>query len=195
MKLRDVYNDIKTDYQYYHQLMDLKLSFARIVFHSLNPAAMAINLYRIYRYIYLIGLRPISWLMWQFNLYLTGADIVPSADIASPLFLGHPQSVVIAGKVGKYVKILGQSGIGGGMDLQRDVGAGPGLPVVCDHVQIGFRALILGAIKIGENARIAPMSLVTKDVPENATAIGNPCRIREGQGAKDVSNIKDVKRL
>ena len=53
----------------------------------------------------------------------------------------------------------------------------PGLPVVGDDVFIGAGAVIVGPVKIGDGARIAPNSLVIQDVPAGATAIGVPARI------------------
>ena len=38
-------------------------------------------------------------------------------------------------------------------------------------------AKVLGAIRIGENARIGANAVVLTDVPENATAVGIPAQI------------------
>ncbi len=43
---------------------------------------------------------------------------------------------------------------------------------------IGSSVTILCGVTIGENAMIGAGSVVTKDVPDNATAYGNPARIR-----------------
>jgi acetyltransferase-like isoleucine patch superfamily enzyme len=42
---------------------------------------------------------------------------------------------------------------------------------------IGSGATVLGGITVGENAVIGAGSVVTKDVPANATVAGNPARI------------------
>ena len=42
---------------------------------------------------------------------------------------------------------------------------------------IGSGATILGDLSIGENAMVGAGSVVTKDVPANATVAGNPARI------------------
>ncbi|MEO7098664.1 MAG: acyltransferase [Luteolibacter sp.] len=44
---------------------------------------------------------------------------------------------------------------------------------------IGSGCTILGGITIGENAMIGAGSVVTKDVPPNATVAGNPARLLE----------------
>lgn len=42
---------------------------------------------------------------------------------------------------------------------------------------IGSGATLLGGITVGENATIGAGAVVTKDVPANATVVGNPARI------------------
>ena len=46
-----------------------------------------------------------------------------------------------------------------------------------NRVWIGSGAIILPGVTIGDNAVIGAGSVVTKDVPENAVAVGNPARI------------------
>ena len=49
---------------------------------------------------------------------------------------------------------------------------------------IGMRANVISGkngVTIGENAVIGACTLVNKDVPNNATAVGVPCRILEKQ--------------
>ena len=51
------------------------------------------------------------------------------------------------------------------------------VPVLGDDVELGAYAQVLGRIRIGHGARIGAMSVVLSDVPDGATAIGNPARI------------------
>lgn len=58
------------------------------------------------------------------------------------------------------------------------------LPItICDGVYIGMRASIISktpegnGLMIGENAVVGACSLVNKNVPAGATAVGVPCRI------------------
>ena len=46
-----------------------------------------------------------------------------------------------------------------------------------DHVWIGAGAIILPGVTIGENSVIGAGSVVTKDVPPNVLAYGNPCKV------------------
>lgn len=53
-----------------------------------------------------------------------------------------------------------------------------GKPVsIGKNVWIGGSVVILPGVTIGDNAVIGAGSVVTKDVPANSIAIGNPCRI------------------
>lgn len=45
------------------------------------------------------------------------------------------------------------------------------------NVWITYRCIILGGVTIGDNVIIGAGSVVTKDIPSNAIAAGNPCRV------------------
>ncbi len=52
------------------------------------------------------------------------------------------------------------------------------LPVhIGERVWIGAGAVILPGVKIGENSVIGAGSIVTKDIPPNVVAVGNPCKV------------------
>ncbi|WP_285846374.1 sugar O-acetyltransferase [Priestia megaterium] len=46
-----------------------------------------------------------------------------------------------------------------------------------DNVWIGAQSVILPGVHIGENTVIGAGSVVTKSIPANVVAVGNPCRI------------------
>ena len=53
-----------------------------------------------------------------------------------------------------------------------------GIPIrIGDHVWIGAGAVILPGVTIGSNTVIGAGSIVTKDIPENVIAAGNPCKV------------------
>lgn len=62
---------------------------------------------------------------------------------------------------------------------------GEGAPVIGKNVFIGVRAILLGAITIGDNAKIGAGSVVLCDVPEYCTAAGNLCRIIKSEELKN----------
>ena len=46
-----------------------------------------------------------------------------------------------------------------------------------DNVWIGGNTAIMPGVRIGDNAVIGGGSVVTRDVPDNVVAAGNPCRV------------------
>lgn len=50
---------------------------------------------------------------------------------------------------------------------------------------IGAGAVILPGVTIGDNTVIGAGSIVTKDIPENVVAVGNPCRVLREIGERD----------
>lgn len=52
-----------------------------------------------------------------------------------------------------------------------------GVPTIGNNVEILMGAKVYGNIKIGENVTIAPMSVVTHDVPSNVVVCGIPAKI------------------
>jgi serine O-acetyltransferase len=51
------------------------------------------------------------------------------------------------------------------------------LPVIEDRADIGCGVCVLGAVRIGEDAVIGANSVVVKDVPPRAVAVGAPARV------------------
>lgn len=50
---------------------------------------------------------------------------------------------------------------------------------------IGAGAVILPGVTIGDNTVIGAGSVVTKDIPANVVAVGNPCRVMREIGERD----------
>lgn len=62
-------------------------------------------------------------------------------------------------------------------DLRQD-GSQFSFPVkIEDHVWIGANTIILPGVTIGRNSVIGAGSVVTKDIPADVVAVGNPCRV------------------
>ncbi|WP_373455965.1 sugar O-acetyltransferase [Vibrio vulnificus] len=60
------------------------------------------------------------------------------------------------------------------------------IPVhIKDNVWIGANSVVLPGITIGENSVIGAGSVVTKDIPANVVAVGNPCRVLRPIGEHD----------
>lgn len=60
---------------------------------------------------------------------------------------------------------------------QRHLSCGQSLPVrIGNNVWIGSRAMVLKGVTIGDNSVIAPMAVVTRDVPANIVVAGIPAK-------------------
>ena len=69
------------------------------------------------------------------------------------------------------------------------------IPVrIGNNVWIGAGAVILPGITIGDNSVIGAGSIVTKDIPANVVAVGNPCRVLREINERDKEYYyKDMK--
>lgn len=60
------------------------------------------------------------------------------------------------------------------------------IPVhIGNNVWIGANSVVLPGVTIGDNTVIGAGSVVTKDIPANVVAVGNPCRVLREIGEKD----------
>lgn len=110
----------------------------------------------------------------QIARFLTGIEIHPGAKIGRRFFIDHGMGVVIGetAEIGDDVMLYHQVTLGGtGKEC------GKRHPTLKNGVIVSAGAKILGAITIGENAKIGANSVVIKDVPDDATAVGIPAKI------------------
>ena len=68
--------------------------------------------------------------------------------------------------------------------------AGKRHPTLKDNVVIGAGAQVLGPITIGQGGKVGSNSVVVKDVPDNATAVGIPGKIVNPNG-KSASGARE----
>ena len=102
----------------------------------------------------------------RFWSVVTASDIPINTELGGGLLIFHPVGIVLhpSIKIGpnclilQHVTITANVTIGG-------------------HVDIGAGAVLLRGVTIGDHARIGANAVVLTDVPEGATAVGNPARI------------------
>lgn len=59
---------------------------------------------------------------------------------------------------------------------------------VGENVWLGAGAIVLPGVSIGDNSVIGAGSVVTKDIPANVVAVGNPCRVIRTIGEGDIAD-------
>lgn len=138
------------------------------------PGLWAMFFYRISNTLYKLGLRFIPRFISAIGQFLTTVDIHPAATIGCRVFIDHAVGVVIGetAVIGNDVVIYQQVTLGG-----VSTSHGKRHPTIEDNVIIGTGAKVLGNITIGKGAKVGANSVVIKDVPPYATAIGIPARI------------------
>jgi serine O-acetyltransferase len=105
---------------------------------------------------------------------VTGIEIHPAARIGRRFFIDHGMGVLIGetAEIGDDVTLYKGVTLGG-----TSLGRGKRHPTIGNDVVIGTNASILGAITVGDGARVGAGSVVVRDVPPRATVVGIPGRI------------------
>lgn len=104
--------------------------------------------------------------------------ICEGVTIESGVFVGHGVTFIND----RYPRATNASG-----RLQTEADWHCQITVVRQGATIGSGVTLLGGITIGENAIVGAGSVVTKDVPANATVAGNPARIFKTVAKKDAN--------
>ncbi len=140
------------------------------------PGLHALWLQRIAHFLWTHKLKLLGRLVSHLNRFLTGIEIHPGAKIGRRFFIDHGMGVVIGetADIGDDCLIY-QGVVLGGTSLEKKKRH----PTVGNNVVIGAGATLLGAIRIGDGAKIGSGSVVVKDVPPGATVVGVPGRIVE----------------
>jgi len=140
------------------------------------PGLHAIWLHRVAHTLYQWGWFTTARLVSHFNRLFTGIEIHPGAKIGRRLFIDHGMGVVIGETTEIGDDCLIYKGVVlGGTTLEKKKRH----PTLGNRVIIGSNSTVLGAITIGDGARIGSGSVVVKSVPPGATVVGVPGRIVE----------------
>ncbi len=150
---------------------------------AFSPSFLCVALYRLSRHLYARGWGLAARAVWQINMLLTGADISPISDLGEGLVVVHPVAVTVVGSAGRNLLVEGHGGMGGGLDL-RDIGAGPGLPLLGHDVQLARGAMVLGPVRVGHGVRIASGCTVVRDLPDGCEVLPHPIRVRLGDAGQ-----------
>lgn len=109
-------------------------------------------------------------ILWILNRTKKNIGIYRSTNIGYGLFIGHNAPIQInPGTI-----------IGDNCNLSQcvTIGTNNNTPaIIGDNVYIGPNVCIVENVKIGNNVTIGAGSVVTKDIPDNATAAGNYAKV------------------
>jgi serine O-acetyltransferase len=162
---------------------------ARNTFEVLTnyPGLHAIWLHRISHKLWIKNWKLLARLFSTFSRWLTGVEIHPGAVLGRRFFIDHGMGIVIGetAEIGNDVTLYHGVTLGG-----TSWNAGKRHPTLCDNVVIGAGAQVLGPITIGKGGKVGSNSVVVKDLPEHATAIGIPARVVNSK----ISNEEQAKR-
>jgi len=147
-------------------------SVAEVVF--CYPGLHALWLHRLANFLWRHHLRLLARMFSSCNRFFTGIEIHPGAKIGRRFFIDHGAGVVIGetAEIGDDV-LLYQGVVLGGTSLKK----GKRHPTLDNNVVVGAGAIVLGAITIGDGARIGSGSVVVNPVPPGATVVGIPGRV------------------
>ena len=154
------------------------------------PGLHAIWVNRIAHFFWRHNLHFIGRLISHINRWLTGIEIHPGTRIGRRFFIDHGMGVVIGEttEIGDDV-LMYQGVVLGGTSLEKKKRH----PTLGNNVVVGAGAIVLGALNIGDGARIGAGSVVIHDVPPRATVAGVPGRIGMGFSAKEIQNLEHGK--
>jgi len=140
------------------------------------PGLHAIWFHRIAHSLYQRRWFTTARLISHFNRGFTGIEIHPGAKIGKRLFIDHGMGVVIGEttEIGDDCLIYKGVVLGGTTLVKKKRH-----PTLGNRVIVGSNSTVLGAITIGDGARIGSGSVVVKSVPPGATVVGVPGRIVE----------------
>lgn len=145
------------------------------------PGFHAILCHRLARWLWKRDWYLVARALSHVGRLLTGIEIHPGAEIGRRFVIDHGSGVVIGetAVIGDDVTLYHQVTLGGtapSVDSEKQRGR-KRHPTIEDDVIVGCGAAVLGPITIGKGARVGANAVVTKDVPAEVTAVGNPAQV------------------
>ena len=140
------------------------------------PGLHAVWFHRMASFFWRHRLKFLGRLVSHIGRFLTAIEIHPGATIGRRFFIDHGAGVLIGetAEIGDDV-LMYTGAVLGGTSLKKEKRH----PTIGNDVVIGTGAVVLGAITVGDRAKIGAGSVVVKSVPPEATVVGIPGRIVE----------------
>jgi len=121
--------------------------------------------------------------IWRKIIEVTTNIYLPwSASIGKGLHIAHCGYLVVhpETRIGDYCTL--SQGVTIGI---KKGGKYAGVPVIGNRVYISPNAIIIGGVKIGDDALVGAGAVVTKSIPPRAVVVGNPAKIISLKGSFD----------
>lgn len=147
-------NNLPANWQSFHRKLLSDPLFRKIFYARTNPYAPLLT--KLSKLFY----RPFSTMELHTDSLGGGMRI----------FHGY-STIVFAKSIGRRFTVYQQVTIGRGKKID-----GNDIPIIGNNVTVYAGAIIIGGIRIGDNAVIGAGAVVTKDVPANTTVVGAPVR-------------------
>ncbi len=155
------------------------------------PGFHALVAHRINHALHRAGVPFLPRYLANLSRFFTQIEIHPGAKIGKGIFIDHGSGVVIGetAEIGDGCTIYQGVTLGG-----TSLSHGKRHPTLGRNVVVGVNSSVLGAIVLGDNAKVGGGSVVVKDVPANATVVGVPARVvmQDGKPIRIVSERPQV---
>jgi serine O-acetyltransferase len=137
------------------------------------PGLHAVLWHRMAHGLWRRGLKLPARFLSHISRWLTGIEIHPAVRIGRRFVIDHGMGVVIGetAEIGDDVYIYHQVTLGGTTSER-----GKRHPTLGNGVIVGAGAKVLGAITVGDGARVGANAVVTSPVPAGVTVVGVPAR-------------------
>ena len=152
------------------------------------PGLHAIWSHRFAHYLWKHKFYFIARFLSHITRFFTGVEIHPGAKIGRRFFIDQGIVIGETTEIGDDV-LLYKGVVLGGTSLEKTKRH----PTLGNNIIVGSNAIVMGAITIGDNARIGAASVVTHSVPANATAVGIPARVSMGHTQEEINKLEHAK--
>lgn len=115
-------------------------------------------------------MKVIGEILWKLSMTKKVIQLPKSTKIGKGLYIGHGGPIVINSS----------AVIGDNCNLSQftTIGSNEGhAAMIGDNTYIGPNVCIVENVRVGSNVTIGAGSVVTKDIPDNATAVGNYAKV------------------
>lgn len=158
-------NYIKSDLMRYYGKVDFKTCLKAYFTNRTFRFQFAFRLCHATGVTKIVGL-----ILWKFNRTKQVIQLPKTTQVGYGLYIGHGGPIVI-----NSTAIIGNNC---NLSQFTTIGSNEGkAAIIGDNTYIGPNVCIVEHVKIGNNVTIGAGSVVTKDIPDNATVVGNYAKV------------------